>query len=38
MLSLSFRLTSHMLHDSGVHEIKCPRGHEYSVVLSAAEI
>ncbi len=37
MQSLSFRLTPHMLHDSGVHEIKCPRGHEYSVVLSAAK-
>lgn len=35
--SLVFRLTPHMIHDSGVHEIKCPKGHEYSVVLSAAK-
>jgi hypothetical protein len=35
--TLSFRLTPHMLHDSGVHEIKCPKGHEYSVVLRAAK-
>lgn len=37
MQTLKFRLTPHMLHDSGVHKIKCPRGHEYSVVLSAAK-
>ncbi len=37
MQSLSFRLTPHMLHDSGVHEIRCPKGHEYSVVLNAAK-
>lgn len=35
--TLSFKLTPHMLHDSGVHEIKCPQGHDYSVVLSAAK-
>ncbi|WP_052678263.1 hypothetical protein [Moritella viscosa] len=37
MQTLSFRLTPHMLHDSGVHELRCQRGHEYSVVLSAAK-
>ncbi|MDO6762954.1 hypothetical protein [Agarivorans sp. 1_MG-2023] len=37
MQTLSFRLTPHMIHDSGVHEITCPRGHDYSVVLSAAK-
>ena len=35
--TLSFRLTPHMIHDSGIHEITCPKGHEYSVVLSAAK-
>ncbi|WP_372378321.1 hypothetical protein ACBZ91_04175 [Vibrio natriegens] len=35
--TLTFRLTPHMIHDSGVHEITCPIGHEYSVVLSAAK-
>lgn len=35
--TLTFRLTPHMIHDSGVHEFTCPKGHEYSVVLDAAK-
>lgn len=35
--TLTFRLTPHMIHDSGVHDITCPKGHEYSVVLNAAK-
>jgi hypothetical protein len=35
--TLCFKLTPHMIHDSGVHEITCPKGHEYSVVLKAAK-